>query len=790
MKTITAIVVQVMLYLHPLVLYSQDLTQTIKGSVIDSDTKMPLFGANVLIMNITPQKGTITGEDGRFRFTGIPVGRYDIRISYVGYEDRFISNVLVSSGKEVDLDASLTESVSSLQEVVVSAGKNRDKPVNSMSAVSARAFNVEETQRYAASFFDPARMAQSFAGVATADDENNEIVIRGNSAMGLLWRLEGIEIPNPNHFSNGEGGTGGGICMISNAVLANSDFMTGAFAAEYGNATSGVFDLKFRNGNTDRHEYSVQAGILGLQASAEGPFRKGGQASYLINYRYSSLTLLDRAGIKFGGENSLAPDFQDINFKFNLPTKKSGRFSLFGIGGQSKTGDDAIMDTARWEYWSDRMQERENHRTGIIGLSHFIILRDENTWIRSTFAASTEENGMNQDTLDFDAAFHPVNDQTFASSALRYSGLINHKFDSRNMLRAGIIFSKLYFDYHKFGLNWEERRFVKSIDDNGNTSVFQTYMQWQTKLPGKVTLNTGLHYMESFLNHSSSLEPRLSITWQPRTGQSISYGFGLHSRALPPSINLARRPLPLGGVEQPNRDLGLMKAVHHVIGYDRSLSENFRLKAEAYYQFLFDIPVAADSSYISAINENSGFTNDKFLARGKGKNYGIELTLERFFDKNFYFLVTSSLFHSEYLALDHIWRNTRFDGDYIFNALGGKEFKTGKNKENIWGLNFRVIWRGGYRTIPIDLEASRLQGETVMITSQAFEKRSPDYFRFDLGTSFRKNKPKYSWSLNLDLQNLTNRLNLYQEYYNVADQRLERYTYSGLIPNLNYRVDF
>ncbi len=771
-------------------LIAQSFTQNIKGIITDSETKIPLTGANVVLLNSDPQKGTISGQDGHFKLADVSVGRYDIAVSYLGYEGALIPNILLASGKEVYLEIQLTESVSKLEEVVVSANRKKDLPLNSMAAVSARAFNVEETQRYAASFFDPARMAQSFAGVATADDENNEIVIRGNSAMGLLWRLEGIEIPNPNHFSNGEGGSGGGICMISNAVLSNSDFLTGAFPAEYGNATSGIFDLKFRNGNYDKTEFSVQAGILGLQASAEGPLVKNSAASWLVNYRYSSLTILDKAGIKFGGDNALAPDFQDINFKINIPTSKYGRFSIFGIGGISYTGDNAIQDTSRWVYWSDRLQERENHRTGVIGFSHFFNLANGNTWIRNTLAVSTEENGMHQDTLDYSLDFHDVNNEIFINNSIRYSGLIHHKINARNVIRAGVIYSRLSFDLYKYGLKWDKGIFEQSIDQSGSTSVFQSYLQWQRKFSDNLTFNAGLHFTDQLLNQSTALEPRASLKYQLNPRQSLSFGFGMHSRVLPPSINLAQKPIPGGGFEQPNRELGLLKAMHYVAGYDQSIADNLRLKAELYLQCLFDVPVAADSSFVSAINENSGFTNEKFVNKGKGRNYGLELTLERFFDKDIYFLVTTSLFQSEYLALDNVWRNTRFNGNYIFNVLGGKEFRTGKNKQNTWCLNSRIIWRGGYRTIPIDLDASVLRNETVLIGDKAFTRRAPDYFRLDFGAGFRKNKARYSWALNLDLQNLTNRLNLYQEYYSAADQRIKRYTYSGLIPNLNYKVDF
>ena len=208
------------------------ITQNVRGSIVDKDSKTPLPGANIVISTLDPVKGTATDPNGHFKIEKIPVGRHSIKISYVGYEPIIMQNIELSSGKELILNLELQESVM-MEEVVIEAEGEKEKSINKMATVSARTFSIEETQRYAGSLNDVARMAQNFAGVQGADDSRNDIVIRGNSPTGVLFRLDGVDIPNPNHFAL-MGTTGGPVSLLNNNVLDNSDFMTGAFPAEYG----------------------------------------------------------------------------------------------------------------------------------------------------------------------------------------------------------------------------------------------------------------------------------------------------------------------------------------------------------------------------------------------------------------------------------------------------------------------------------------------------------------------------------------------------------------------------
>ena len=762
---------------------------SIRGQVVDIDTKAPLPGATIQVLTVEPVAGGVTLADGSFRLENIPVGRHTIKVSSIGYEEFFLRNVLVSSGKETTLLAELHESLNEVEGVTVVAKQDKSRPLNSTATVSARSFSVEETQRYAASFWDPARMAQSFAGVSSADDEGNEIVIRGNSVRGLLWRLEGVEIPNPNHFRNGPGGSGGGISMISNSVLANSDFLTGAFPAEYGNALSGVFDLRFRKGNSDKQEYTFQLGAAGIQASLEGPLPADG-ASYLLNYRYSTLTLFDMVGIKFGGENSIAPEFQDLNFNITLPTSNLGNFKLWGIGGLSEAGDRAVRDSAAWVNRFNRFEEVETYTTGIVGLSHFYLFGNNHTSLKTGLNVSYEKDVNREDTLDNSYELHPVERREFVNVNYRGSMLLNHKFNPKHVLQGGVIYSSLGYRAIDRFLNFATGDFVTLAQDSGRTATVQAYGNWQIRPSERLTLNAGIHYLELLLNGAGSLEPRFGATYRLAPAHALSYGIGLHSRAEPPVVYLARLEDSNGVVTRPNEGLSLTRALHNVLAYDWNLSSTFRIKVEAYHQYLFDVPVAADSSFLSALNFSSGYTNLELVNGGTGTNYGLELTAEKFFSDDYYFLATGSLFESKYKALDGIERNTTYNGNYVVNLLGGKEFRVGSRGQNRIGTNLRLIWRGGYRYVPVDLEQSRVAGRTVRDFEHPYEAQAPDYYRIDLGLTYRSNHEGFSWSVSADVQNATNRENPAGAFYNPLTRDIDYFTYMGIIPNLNITIDF
>lgn len=749
--------------------------QTVKGRVVDTESQQPVIGANVIVTSTTPIIGGVTDTEGNFRIEKVPVGRHSFKITSLGYDDAFIQEINVGSGKEVELNIKLTESFKALNEVVVKAQKENGAPLNDMVSVSGRSFTVDQTKRFAASVNDPARMAMSFAGVAATDDGSNQLIIRGNSPKGMLWRMEGVEIPNPNHFAQ-EGASGGGISALSANVLGNSDFLTGAFPAEYGNATSGVFDLKLRKGNNEKREYAMQAGILGLDFAAEGPIGPKGGASYLANYRYSTLSVLNKVGVNLNGDASI--DFQDGAFKIYIPYDDKVVVSVWGMGGlsTSKVDDDDWRETFK----SNR---------GIVGVNYLRYINNKSYMENVVSYSATSQTGDFYDK-SIDASYQ----QKFVNQALRLSSLYNYKLNARNTVRLGVIINHL--DFNLYDKDNEDGPYEVNVDRKGNTQLFQGYAQWKSRLTPTVTLNAGLHGMLLALNHRFSIEPRAGLKWAVAPRSTVSFGAGLHSKTEAISMYLAQVKVSEDKTELFNKNLKLTKSAHLVAGYEFRPSASWRILTETYYQHHYNIPIGPANTttpyllHNSQLNEISGFVSDSLTSDGKGRSYGLEITVEKSLTEGIYVMSTTSLYQSKYTGRDGIERDSRFNGQYVQNFLAGKEWRVGKNKTNIFAANIKLLAAGGNRTTPIDLEKSREKGRTERDWSRSYSDKLPDYFRADLRVSYTKNKRRTTSTISLDLQNATNRLNALERYYNKKEDRVKTVTQTGLLPVLNYRLEF
>lgn len=764
---------------------AQTLSQTIRGTVIDKITHAPLFGANIIIVESNPLLGAASDPDGIFRIAKVLVGKHTLKVTYLGYKERLIPNVVVNSGKEVVLVIELEEDILISKEVVISGESHKERSINEMATVSTRTFSVEETQKFAAAVNDPARMASSFAGVTSADDGNNTITIRGNSPAGLQWKMEGIEIPNPNHFA-APGASGGGISILSAQTMSNSDFMTGAFAAEYGNALSGIFDIRLRKGNNEKPEYTLQAGLLGLEAAAEGPIVKGYQGSYLVNYRYSTLSILDKIGVEVGDGTN---DFQDLSYNVFLPTKKAGNFTLFGFGGLSTSLFEAERDSSKWEEGYQRYDSEFTSNTGVAGVTHSLIL-GKNSWLKSAAAFSGNEIGYKEDRLNNEYVGEERNRQTAGNYKLTVTSAFNHKLSSRHNIRTGFIINQVAYDVEYNVYDQDLNAITQTINDKGDTYSMQFFAQSNYYITKKLTFNGGLHYLMLNLNKSYSLEPRLSFKYEIDALQSVSAGYGLHSQIQPLGVYFAKNEFS----DKLNKDIGMSKAHHLVLGYDRMLAENLRLKAEAYAQWLFDIPVRRDTlNSFSMVNVSEDYITDPLKNSGTGTNYGLEVTVEQFLKHDFYFLLATSLYDSKYKGSDNVERNTRFNGQYGITFTGGKEVLTGsKWKNRVLGFNLKTIYRGGFRGTPVDLEASQaLPGQgAVYVDSEAFSIQYPDYFRADIRISLKRNRKASTQTLALDIQNVTNRKNIYGRFYDSESGQIKTYYQTALIPILSYKIEF
>lgn len=768
-----------------------EIRQTIRGKVVDQVTHAPLPGATVIIPGTSPLKGTTTDIRGTFRLEDIPVGRVSLEVSYMGYKTVSPDNILVTSGKETVLNIELVENVITADAVVITAEENKSEPLNKLATNSARSFTVEETNRYAGSLGDPSRMAANFAGVYAVDDSRNDIIIRGNSPLGLLWRMDGIRIPNPNHFG-AVGTTGGPVSMLNNNLLTNSDFFTGAFPAQYGNAISGVFDLRMRSGNNEKYEFTGQLGFNGIEAGVEGPLSKNRNASFLASYRYSTLEIFDKLGIQFSAGSSV-PEYQDLTFKADWQTEKLGKFSIFGIGGVSNIKlYDSEKEDDEFSYGLTGTDTDFGSKMGVTGLSNTYFFNPDsrlrtNLSVSHLQATTSLDSLVNVDPLEKQPFYRSDNRQTSYSVSTHYT----HRINSKNNFAAGIILD--YYDviFKDSIYDDKDARFEVLTNADGGTSLMESYFQWQHRFSDELTLNSGLHYQLFTLSNSMSLEPRLGISWEFLPAQTLSFAYGLHSQTQPFVTYFVVTTLPGGRDVETNRDIGFTRSHQWVIGYDRNITENLRLKLETYYQYLFDVPVKESFPEYSILNEGADFNiglADSLENLGKGYNYGVELTLEKFLDNGYYFLLTGSLFQSKYRGYDGVLRNTAFNSNYVLNALGGYEFRVGN--QNRLAFDLKAVYAGGRRYTPIDVAESQSESRTEYDWSQAFAYQHDPYFSLDLRISFKMNLKKVDQEWALEIKNLTDNKNVFQQTYDPVENRIKVDYQQGFFPVMLYRIRF
>jgi hypothetical protein len=793
--------------------FGQTLSQTLRGVVLDADTKQPLIGAKI-ILDTEPQIGAMTDADGLFRMEKVPIGRVSLQATYLGYEPLVVQNLVVNSGKEVVLTLEMRESTAKLQEITITATQNKGEAVNEMALLSTRSISPEETNRYAGGFNDPSRILSNFAGITSTQDGSNDIIVRGNSPKYVQWRLEGEQITNPNHFGD-QSAVGGSVSILNNNLLAASDFHTGAFAPEFGDALSGVYDVRLRAGNNEKTEFVFGFGLLGTEMTVEGPFKKGYGGSFLVNYRYSTVGLVSDLGLVDIVSGVL--NFQDATFKIVLPTKRAGLFSVYGLGGRS-TFQFEDVTPAIWVTPGDNTTQSEtrndfNKKSHLFngGIKHSIPIGSKGLLL-SGLTYSSE--GIEDDIFEagvvrfYNDEGEQIRDsvisksQTFQGQLRRpaYRGSLTylHKFNARSKVQVG---SK----YTLFDARFEQNRFsnagsqkVALLDFQENISTIRNFVSWKYRATERLLLVAGLHNMNVLFNQKSTLEPRLALEWRATGGCKVNIGYGRHSNMESIHHYFAKVKQPNGSVTEPNRDLDLLKADHFVLGFERRLGKNMRAKVEFYYQNLFDLPVEnLDTSYFATIVEGLDFRYVDLVNAGKGRNYGVEITLEKFFSRNYYFLLNGSIYRSKYTPLDGLERNTPFAGDYLVNALAGKEFPgLGKRKNQTFALNTRMFFGGGRKIIPLLRDAGGnlavdVAKNQVWDYSRAFETSLDDPYQIQVSMSYKWNKRRATHELFLNLDNVTNNKGRIMEFYDETEPgKVGHMTQFGFFPNLMYRVYF
>ena len=774
--------------------------QTLKGTVTDAITGETLIGAAVKVVEL-PGTGGVTNMDGEFSFNLSQSGRYTIETSYIGYEPSVLKEVLVAGAKEVVLDITLRENSSELAEVVVKPRVNKESTVNPTALAGGMMLSMEEASRYAGGYNDPARLVTAFAGVAGAGDGNG-ISVHGNAPQFMKYRLEGVEIFTPNHFSGLYDAGYGMVSALNSNVITNSDFFVSTFNSSYNNALSGVFDVKMRSGNNSKFENGVQVGSVGIEWTSEGPISKKHNSSFIINYRFGFTTLARE--MKILDTNGSAYDFQDLSFKLNFPTKKIGTFSVFALGFIDKSWDtDLKIQDIHTIY--DASYTDGGLYNAAVGVSHKIYFDNKWTW-RTTAAYNMQHNkvDMRYSGLEFDADKKPI---AFDGTSHPFSYLkqnedravfnteLSKQLNPRWLIQFGGEYSHRFFNlsYRTAEYVYDpvpDEPYYATKDNTGLASMFWSNL-W--KPTDNLSVNFGVSGSYFLLSKVFSFEPRASVKWEPGKRHSISFGYGLHSMIEQLDAYFFRN----AEGKLANKDLGFSKAHHFLATYMYKFMDNLNLRFNAYYQYGFNVPVGINGSTYCTVNRLFNYVEEPLVNKGNTRNYGADITLEHYMSKGFYGQLNFSLFKSQYRGLDKKWRNQLYDRGYMFKVLGGKEWMMGKKKQNVFNVSAKYTLQGALRHTPIDVaamqanvDADKIDPNPIYKDEEAMTLKFDPINLIDLTISYKINCKKVSHTIAFEGINILQNETPYAQHYDFGTRQI-RDDKSGIsLPNLFYRLDF
>lgn len=741
--------------------------------VRDAASLEPLSGAEVLLAHSQPPRGSLSNAKG---LADLSIGHrkhFEVWVFYQGYSPTMLKELQIPPGGLLQVEALMQSVSDTIAAVEVMAAKKRGAAHNPWIQMSARGLNLEKTKRLAAGLGDPARTVLSLPGVIGANDEGNELIIRGNGPRQLQWRLQGLDIPNPNHFVNGPGSSGGAVLMLSGASLASADFISGNYPAEYGQALAGVIDMQLAEGNVHEHQYELSAGLMGFTAMAQGPLSKSIRSSYLFNYRYSNLHLLQAAGLGVIGSN-VPPKYQDFSINLKLATPRMGYLNLWFLGGQSKAGFKAERDTSLWEAPHHAQERSENQSLAVGGLKHLFRFPKHQAFCLTSLGLSHTQSRQTHHQLDANFNRQLLEGQKSSNRSVHLHSFFQQKINSSLKWRIGLQakLSKALLEHES--LNNKEKQAAYPL----NAALYgEISWQWRARW------NLQLGFRKSYysLNESLSVDPRLSTTYHMDRHRRLSFGISRLSSS---------EHFSLYQSHPANSKLKNSQAWQSTLSYHQLLLEKMELSVELYGQQLRNIPLRADDSLglSSLLNAKEHRFSSPYTNGSEGRSFGLEISLERSMTYGYYWQMSASFNRSEFKKTQDIYYQvSRFSTAYAFSFTAGKEWEW--HKGHI-GLNLRGQFHANINYIPLNLAESNVQGRAVYQKSQGYSGSYPDYFRLDLGLSYQVDFRSWSWEIRLDLQNFSNHQNVLSHYYHPEERKTAYHFQNGILPVLAFSVVF
>jgi hypothetical protein len=720
----------------------------IRGRVTNRATNEPIPFATVVISGTST--GATTSDAGRFEIRELQPGLYTLEVRSLGYKTERVYEVAVTNARPAEQNVSLTEEAERLQEVEVVAApfsKTDESPV------SLRSIGPDEIRRSPGGNRDISRVIRSLPGAATAPSFRNDIIIRGGAPSENKYFLDGIEVPNINHFQT-QGSSGGPVGLINVDFIKEVDFYSGAFPANRGGALSSIFEFKQRDGRTDKWVFNGIIGATDLGITAEGPV--GDSASLIVSVRRSYLQLLFKAL-----ELPFLPVYNDYQLKYQWQPNPKNRFTVVSLGAL----DDFELnleanETEEQRYTLNNLPVSNQWNYTIGGKWEYfrkggyytVVLSRNMLDNRATKWAGNDESRPENKLLDYQSQE--------IENKLRLEDF--RQFGSGLKLTWG-----LNYEYAKYSVD----NFFKTVAQG--TPITQEYRsnlqlnKWgafgqasQDLLNGKMIVSAGLRmdaadYSEEMNKLWEQFSPRLSAAYYFLPKWSLNANIGRYYQ-LPSYVVMGFRTSEDGPLVNKQNGLQYLRADHVVSGVEWAPSNFLRLTLEGFYKWYNNYPFLLDQG-ISLANLGADFGvigNSPVISASKGRAYGLEFLAQQRLATTFYGTLAYTLVRSEFTGLDGVYAPSAWDYRHIVSLTGGKRFARN------WELGSRFLLSGGPPFTPFDLAASLNQenwnrtGQGIPDYSRLNQERLSAFHQLDVRVDKKYFFPKWSLNLYLDIQNL------------------------------------
>ena len=720
-------------------------THRIKGTVIDKASRQPLEFINVLVLGLG--RGGVTDAEGHFNIGEVPPGIYRLQASAVGYKTILTPEYIVST-KDLTIQIETEENLTELEGVTVTASPFRRDPE---SPVGLRIIGLQEIEKSPGANRDISRLVQSYPGVAFSPaGYRNDLIVRGGSPSENRFYLDGVEIPNINHFST-QGASGGPVGIINADLIREVNFYTGAFPTDRGNAMSSVLDFKLRDGDMERNSLKATLGASEVSLASNGHIGK--KTSYLVSVRQSYLQFLfDMLGLPF------LPTFTDAQFKLKTRFNANNELTILGLGGIDNMKLNTKLDGEKAEYilsYLPKIQQETftlgavyRHYAGIhvqsVVVSHSY-LNNRNTKYLNNDESSADNLSLKLRSVEQETKFRIENTSTFGNWKINFGANLDYSQYTNTTFQRVYIDEGRTFDYHTYLGMWRWGIF-------GTINYATTDERFTASLGVRTDAN---NFSSGMKGMGDQLSPRLSLSYRLTDGLYLSGNAGLYYQ-LPPYTGLGFKDNNGAWV---NKYLRYMSVSQESLGLSWHPGNTFELSAEGFYKQYDKIPFSiADGIPLACKGNDYGVIgNEALSSTAQGRAYGIEILMKWLIAKKLNLASSFTLFKSEY-------RNNKqseyiasaWDNRYIFNMSGTYNFP------HNWSLGMKISCIGGAPYTPYDVEKSSLvtawnaQGRPYYDYTKYNTGRLPAFGQLDVRVDKTFYLKRCMLGFYIDLQNVTN----------------------------------